>query len=295
MASLGIMTTEFVSDSLDGALQTLVSHGVSTAQLQLGSALPQIPVEDSLLRGLDVIGPHLSEEFAEDVARRCAANRVTVAAIDGTYNMIHPDAARRAANLEHLVTLIGLAPTMGSTLVTLCTGTRADIMWRWDAANQQQDAWDDLVAQLRVAVPAAERAGVVLAFEPEHSNVIDSAAKSRRIIDEIGSDSLKVLFDPANIFHSGDLARQQDHLAESIALIRDDIALAHAKDLDHDGAAGHRAAGRGQLDYPLFLKLLQETGYDGAVIMHLMGELDASGVDDAVAFVRASAPAGYLD
>ncbi len=294
MAQLGIMTTEFETDSLDGAFDALVGHGVTTAQLQLGSVFPGTPLNDSLKRGLDVTGSQLSEAIANEIRGKSEAHGVEIAAIDGTYNMIHPDETRRSTNLDHLLNLIRLAPRMGSTIVTLCTGTRSDIMWHWNAANSRPDAWDDLIAQLRVAVPAAEEAGVTLAFEPEHSNVIDSALKARRLIDELASPAVKVLFDPANIFHSGDLGRMQDHLSEAFDLVGNDIALAHAKDLDHDGAAGGRAAGRGLLDYPFYLDALQRSGYDGAIILHLLHELDGPGIDEAVAFVRDSAPAGYL-
>ena len=39
-------------------------------------------------------------------------------------------------------------------------------------------------------------------------------------------------------------------LDEAFALLGRDIVLAHAKDLDHDGEAGHLPAGKGLLDYP---------------------------------------------
>lgn len=73
--------------------------------------------------------------------------------------------------------------------------------------------------------------------------MVDSARQARRVIDEVGSPALKVLMDGANIFHRGDLDRMCDYLAEAIGLVGPDIALAHAKDLDHDGDAGGRAAG----------------------------------------------------
>jgi sugar phosphate isomerase/epimerase len=45
----------------------------------------------------------------------------------------------------------------------------------------------------------------------------------------------------------------RDKLREAFDLLGNDIALAHAKDLDHDGEAYHLAAGEGLLDYPLYL------------------------------------------
>ena len=55
-------------------------------------------------------------------------------------------------------------------------------------------------------------------------------------------------------------------------LLGDDIALAHANDLDRDGQAGHLAAGTGLLDYDQYLGLLKESGYDGAVVLHGLSE-----------------------
>jgi sugar phosphate isomerase/epimerase len=97
---------------------------------------------------------------------------------------------------------------------------------------------------MREATDIARQVNVVLAFEPEMSNVVDSARKARRLLDEIGPPHLKVTIDPANIFHAGELPRMREMLDEAFALVGKDIVLAHAKDLDHDGDAGHKAAGQ---------------------------------------------------
>jgi Xylose isomerase-like TIM barrel len=86
-----------------------------------------------------------------------------------------------------------------------------------------------------------------VAFEPEVNNVVDSARKARRFLDEIGSPFLKVTIDPANLFHAGEMPRMKEILDEAFALVGKDVVLAHAKDLDHDGNAGHKAAGQGKL------------------------------------------------
>jgi len=85
---------------------------------------------------------------------------------------------------------------------------------------------------------------VTLAFEQEVNNVVDSAQKARRLLDEIGSPHLKVTMDAANIFHAGELARMSEVLDRAFALIGKDIVLAHAKDLSRDGDAGHEARAR---------------------------------------------------
>ncbi len=58
-----------------------------------------------------------------------------------------------------------------------------------------------MVSCVREAAGIARQANVILAFEPEVNNVVDSAKKALRLMDEIGSPHLKVTMDAANIFH----------------------------------------------------------------------------------------------
>jgi sugar phosphate isomerase/epimerase len=296
MAQIGVMTTEFGNDTtFEGTVEEIARHGIGCVQLQLGSVIGGVRKEDALLRGLDVLGAHLSVELATYARSSLSARDLVVSAVDGTYNMVHPDPGRRARNLDHLITVIELAPAFGTDIVTLCTGSRDDIMWHRSDANQSPDAWRDLIEQIRPAADAAERVGITLAFEPEHNNVIDSAHQARRLMDEVGSPAVKVLMDGANLFHHGDLLRMHDHLAEAFALVGGDVVLAHAKDLDHDGDAGGRAAGQGVMDYSLYLSELQRTGFDGAIVLHQLTELAPDRLDTAFQFVRDHAPDGYLD
>ncbi|MBA8793137.1 sugar phosphate isomerase/epimerase [Friedmanniella endophytica] len=293
MADLGVMTTEFAGD-LETVLDAVVAHGFTNVQLQLGSTAPDVPVRDALLRGLEVLGGRIGADTAHRVRAATAARGLRVAAVDGTYNMAHPDPASREANLERLLALIAHAQAFGTDLVTLCTGTRAELMWTHHEDNRSPAAWDDVVGQLRRAAPAAEAAGVRLAFEPEHNNVVDTAARAEALIEQVGSPALGVVMDPANLFHRGDLARQRDHLAEAFARLGPYVLLAHAKDLDHDGDAGGRAAGCGHLDYDAVLAELAAAGFDGTIVLHQLAELAPDRIGEAVDHVRRHAPEGYL-
>jgi sugar phosphate isomerase/epimerase len=97
------------------------------------------------------------------------------------------------------------------------------------------------------------------------------------------SPYLKVTMDGANVFHAGELPRMREILDEAFALVGQDIALAHAKDLDHDGEAGHLAAGTGLLDYKHYLSLLNKLEFDVPVILHGLTE---SELPESLAFVR---------
>ncbi len=124
---------------------------------------------------------------------------------------------------------------------------------------------------------------VTMAFEPEVSNVVDSAAKARRLLDTLGSPHVKVVIDGANLLHAGQMPAMQGILEEAFRLLGPDIVLAHAKDISPDGTT-HLAAGHGVLDYPLYLRLLRQSDYAGPLILHGLSEAQVAG---CVRFLRA--------
>ena len=198
--------------------------------------------------------------------------------------MSHPDAEQRRTGLRRLRVLAEACSQVGTSKIHVCTGTRdRENMWRRHPDNDSPEAWREMVASVREATDLARQAGVVLAFEPEVNNVVDSAQKARRLMDEIGSPHLKVTIDPANIFHAGELPRMKEILDVAFALLGKDIVLAHAKDLDHDGDAGHKAAGQGKLDYDRYVSLLHTCGFRGPLLLHGLSEAQ---VPSCVAFLR---------
>lgn len=269
---IGIFPTVFPRPTLEETLDAMAALGLYASQVDLSATgLPDLP---------EAIDP-------ADVTRIRQAfesRGITMNAAAGHFNMVHPDPAVRQAGLQSLRVIAGACAGFGTSLITLCTGTRnPDNMWRPHPENQSPEAWRDLVASLETAIAIADEYDLTLAFEPEVNNVIDSPQRARRIIDEMGSARLKVVIDGANIFHKGELPHMTRVLTEAFELVGKDIALAHAKDLDHDGDAGHLAAGTGLLDFDLYLKLLRESGYDGAIILHGLTEAQAPG---CVAFLR---------
>ena len=198
--------------------------------------------------------------------------------------MSHPDPEHRRAGLRQLGVLAAACHRMGTSKIHLCTGTRdRDNMWRRHPDNDSPAAWHDMVACVRAATAIAEQEGVVLAFEPEVNNVVDSAKKSRRLMDEVHSPHLKMTMDAANLFHKGELAHMDRILDDAFALVGHDIVLAHAKDLSHDGDAGHEAAGHGRLDYDRYISLLHKYGFRGPLLLHGLSEAQVPG---CVAFLR---------
>lgn len=270
---IGIFSKTFARPTLGAVLDAVAEHGVHAVQFNMSCAgVAEMP---------DLIEPALVTTIRQEMAAR----GITMSAISGTFNMIHPDMAERQMGLRRLRTLAAACAGLGTSVITLCTGTRnTQSMWRSHPDNGSADAWRDLVVSMHEAATIAEEYGVTMAFEPEVSNVIDSAQRARQLLDEIGSSNLKVVMDGANIFHKGELPHMTAILAEAFDLLGNDIALAHAKDLTEDGHAGNAAAGTGLLDYDLYVRLLDDSGYKGALVLHGLSEAQTP---ECIAFLRA--------
>jgi sugar phosphate isomerase/epimerase len=276
MNSIGIFAKTFGRPTPEDNLEAVRSYGLSVVQYNLACA------------GLPTLPDHIEPALAQRIAAAAASRRITIAAVSGTFNMIDPVRQRRDAGMRLLGVLAGACSLLGTNIITLCTGTRdPHNMWHGHPANARPDAWADLLAAMEEALAIAEEHDLFLAVEPETANVVDSPAKARRLLDELGSPRLKIILDPANLFHVEDLPQQRAILDAAFDLLGPDIVLAHAKDVRAvDGTIHHVTAGTGVLDYPHYLRLLRDTPVP--LIVHGLAEAEVPG---ALAFLRGALPA----
>ncbi len=269
---IGIMARTFFKPTLSENLDAIVSHGIYSVQFSFGCVgFPELP---------ESIDLKLCDDIREDMEK----HKIEMSAMSGTFNMIDPDISKRKDGLKRLIGLIAACGNLGTSVISLCTGTRdPENMWRRHPDNDKEDAFSDLVDSMGEALESAEKYKVMLAFEPEVSNVIDSAVKGKRLIDELKSPYLKVVMDCANIFHKGELAKMGDMLEEVFEVLGEHTIIAHAKDLDHDGDAGHLPAGKGLLDYDHYVALLKKHTPDVPLILHGLSEDE---VGECVRFLR---------
>ncbi len=275
-----LLATTFTTGTLAARLDAAKACGLACVQMSMVCAgLPEMPDQ-------------IPAELPQTIRREASARGIAIGSLTGTFNMCHPDAEVRRTGLRRLRILAEACSPMGTSAIHICTGTRnPGSMWRPHPDNSSPEAWRDMAACVREATGIAQQANVVLAFEPEMSNVVDSAQKARRLLDEIGSPHLKVTIDPANLFHTGELPRMKEILDEAFALLGKDIVLAHAKDLDRDGEAGHKPAGQGVLDYDRYLHLLRKYHFKGPLLLH---GLTVEQVPACLAFLRAKMASSLL-
>lgn len=219
--------------------------------------------------GLPSLPDHIDDE-AGVIERILTASRTTdvsLAALSATYNMAHPDPVKRRGGLKGLEKALRVAAGASIPLVTLCTGTRhPSDQWAYHPDNADSSAWADMTAEVTLALELAEALGVDLGIEPEQANIVQSTADARRLIEEIGSARLKIVFDPANLFERATPDDAREIVARSIAPAAGSIAMVHAKDRAADGSFA--TAGQGVVDFVDLLARIRATGFDGPLVTH---------------------------
>ncbi|MEE2754287.1 MAG: sugar phosphate isomerase/epimerase family protein [Candidatus Latescibacterota bacterium] len=262
---VGVFSTVFQRNCLEDVLEGIVNARIPVTQFHMSCA------------GIDQIPEQIPEGLCKRIRTAFEARGIEIGGLSGTFNMIDRDLDAREAGFRGLEQLTSHARDLCTSVVTLCSGTMADYLWRSHPDNDGAEAWEQMIGSMARAAAIAEEHNVYVAFEPEVSNVIDSAVKAKLAIDTVASPKLKVCIDGANLFHKGELPRMDEILDEAFDLIGEHIVFAHAKDLSNDGEAGHDAAGTGFLNYDRYLELLDKAGYTGAVVLHSLIEEQVPG------------------
>jgi len=102
---------------------------------------------------------------------------------------------------------------------------------------------------------AAEKSGVDLAVEITRAGSVGSAETFLHLRDRVGSTALKVCMDAANF------APDRTPLERAVRMLGPDTVIAHGKDSsfhDNGEVADYGPTGSGRLDYPTYIRCLQE-------------------------------------
>jgi sugar phosphate isomerase/epimerase len=272
---LGIFAKTFRRTDPGATLEAVRAIGLRSVQFNLECA------------GLSSMPEEVPAAALAAIASASHDTEVRLAALSGTFNMAHPEREMRERGLLRLRVVAEAAAQLGIPLVTLCTGTRdREDIWRAHPDNRSDQAWSDLLESMERALAIADQAGVALAIEPEHANVVSDAGRARALLNALqAGDRLRIILDPANLLQED--RSQTDILAEAFDLLGADLGIAHAKDRRHDGEVC--ALGRGVVDFDAYFAGLRSAGFRGPVIMHGFGESEAA---ESTAFVRAKLQEG---
>jgi len=192
------------------------------------------------------IGGYLLEEIRENFAK----NHLEIAVMGCYIEPSLPDKDERLAQIETFKLGLSHAAKLGVGIVGTET-THFDI----DATTSDREKAFGLLkdSMLRMA-DEAEKQGVCIGIEPVAEHVLNTPELTARLFYEVGSDKLRVIFDPVNLILPRTIDSQLTIYRDLFESLGDKIAVLHMKDTYTTGGdKAWRNIGRGQIDYlPIF-------------------------------------------
>ncbi|WP_209328797.1 sugar phosphate isomerase/epimerase family protein [Lunatimonas salinarum] len=267
---LGIFSKTF-SGSPDRIFQKAKLLGFDGLHYNMvSSGLPSLPIS---------IPPFKVDEISMAKSRY----HLDLCGLSATFNLIHPDHSVREAGFTALEVLSAVAFELKIPMITLCTGTHDPTdMWKWHPENKSRGAWLDLISMMERCIQVAEKYGVKLGVEPEFGNVVHNAVTAKKLLNELRSPVVEVIFDPANLFATADSSEEvSEIISHGVELLGSSISVAHLKDKGLNGM--YAPLGMGAIDFSLFLKKLDEINFSGPFIIHGITEAQ---VPESLNFIR---------
>ena len=199
MTKLGVIT-DGISRDFECALSVMNEFGLTQAELQF---LWDKEVGD------------LSDAQLDKAQRLVTAHEVEVSCISRHIfgGLALGDLALTApAYLEHLAALnrcIDMAQALDCPLVRIMSFKKEMILFGSQGAeewNVATGAWDKARELIAGAAQIAKDRDITIVVETGNNAITNSAYLARKMVDEVGSDHLKVMWDPANALYSTEAA-----------------------------------------------------------------------------------------
>ncbi|WP_164745305.1 sugar phosphate isomerase/epimerase family protein [Georgenia faecalis] len=253
-------TNGFTAHRLPDALEIIAELGYAGASITLDA--------------------HHLDPFADDVAARVARTaqqleRLGLGAVveTGAPYLLDPRGkfepslvsdAGRDLRLDLLHRSIDIAGDLGAPVVHLWSGVLAP-------GTTPEVGWDRLVDGVAALLPHAERAGIVLAVEPEPSMLVSRLGDALDLRSRLGEpERLRVTLDVGHARCNEDAAPDA-----CVRACVDVLAHVQIEDMRRDVHA-HLEFGEGDIDFPPVLAALDEAGYDGLVSVELGRQSDSA-------------------
>lgn len=219
MARLGVIT-DGISLEFEHALEVMREHGLEQAELQYLWDKEVGDLDDAdLARTQDLVARYRVEV--------CCVSRHLFAGL--AVGRVEVGDSMHSAQMDALRRCIDTAKALDCGLVRIMSFRKEMILFGSGGAehwNVATGAWDKLKLLLHPAVRLADDEGVTLAVETGNNAMITSGVLGRKLVDEMGSDRLRVLWDPGNSLYCA-----EPPCPDGYEALRDCLAHVHIKDL----------------------------------------------------------------
>jgi sugar phosphate isomerase/epimerase len=275
---IGVRAHDLGKASAEILAQRVAERGLSCVQLTLHEAI----------EGMDRAPGRLSSGLAYSVGGSFRKRDIQIAVLSCYINPIHPDEAERVRQVDLFKEYVRYARDFGCGLVATETGS-VNTDFSFNPKNHTEESFQLMLKSIGAMVGEAERFGVLVGVEGVAQFVASDPRRIGRMLDEIGSNNLQIVFDPVNLLSPQNHGQCDQIVRESFALFGDRIAAVHAKDfVVEDGRIKSVPLGKGRMNYPLLLGLLQARK---PLMNIIIEDTDPRTIDGSIAHLRSVSPA----
>ena len=271
--TIGVATTQFSEYTNRQLANELAQEGIHTVQLFLTQS------DSNFWRyngraDVSSLTPDRCRAIGDDYR----SVGVKIHSIGVYTNLIHPDESERRVNMAYFEAMMKIARAMDvQTLITEAGHYYSGKPETGVPYDFREDVWKQMVATAKQLAQLAQRHDCIVLFEPFYRGFLASAKRVRVFLEDVASPRIRVLLDPANLLELNDLEEMFSQLGPWIDCL-------HAKDRKLHVDQGV-AAGKGDLDYPKFIRLAAEHTPSAPLILEYVGGKDYKA---ALAHLRAT-------
>lgn len=245
---LGIRLHDIEKAPLEKRLQIAKAQGFRCGHLALSKVISEYSVADGAL----------TPGFACYLKNLFAASGIDIAVLGCYLNLANPNEESLRKNQARYLSHIRFASLLGAGVVGTETGA-VNEAYQYEERNHSEEALQIFINNLRPVIAYAEKMGVIFAIEPVFKHIVCNPQRARRVLDEIASPNLQIIFDPVNLLDISNYQNREEIIKEAIAVLGDEIAVVHIKDfVVEDGKLVSVAAGTGEMDYGDIIRFVKE-------------------------------------
>ncbi len=245
---LGIRLHDIKKAPLEERLTIAHEQGFACGHLALSKVISEYPVDDGAL----------TPGYALYLKKLFAKNELDIAVLGCYLNLANPNPESLNKIRKRYLTHIRFASLLDVGVVGTETGA-VNEEYKFEERNHSEEALDIFIHNVRPVVEYAEKMGVIFAIEPVYKHIVCNPKRARRVLDEINSPNLQIIFDPVNLLDISNYKNRDEIIGEAMELLGDDIAMIHIKDfVVEDGKLVSVAAGTGEMDYTKIMKFIRE-------------------------------------
>ncbi len=224
-------------------------QGFTCGHLALGKMISEYSVADSAL----------TPGFAMYLKNLFQKNNVDIAVLGCYLNLANPDREQLADITKRYMAHIRFASLLGCGVVGTETGNPNETYTYDEKRSHTEEALQTFITNLRPVVSYAEKMGVIVAIEPVFTHIVCNPLRAKRVLEEIASPNLQIIFDPVNLLHISNYENREAIIKEAIEVLGEDIAVVHIKDfkVEEKGLVSI-AAGTGMMDYTDIMRFIKK-------------------------------------